>query len=64
LQQHAEHRWANYAFGVAKELIESGMPVTGFAADVEGDLPIGAGLSSSAAFEVSTGLFLLKLFPQ
>jgi galactokinase len=52
------------ALSVAKELIESGMPVTGFAADVEGDLPIGAGLSSSAAFEVSTALFLLKLFPQ
>jgi galactokinase len=58
-----ENRWANYALGVTSELIELGVPVTGFEAEVSGDLPVGSGLSSSAAFELSTALFLLKLFP-
>jgi galactokinase len=62
LHPQTENRWANYAFGVTQELIDLGVPIKGFSAEVEGDLPIGTGLSSSAAFEVSTALFLLKLF--
>jgi galactokinase len=54
--------WANYIVGVAAELRDLGVPVRGFEADVRGDLPIGAGLSSSAALELTTALFLLKLF--
>jgi galactokinase len=57
-----EDGWANYALGVVRELIDLGVPVTGFHAEVSGDIPIGAGLSSSAAFELATALFLLKLF--
>lgn len=56
-------RWANYILGVADELREVNVPVRGFTADVSGDLPTGAGLSSSAALELATALFLLKLFP-
>jgi galactokinase len=59
-----EPRWANYALGVIRELIDLGVPVTGVQAEVTGDVPIGAGLSSSAAFELATALFLLKLFPR
>jgi galactokinase len=55
-------RWVNYALGVVRELIDLGVPVTGFHAEVTGNVPIGAGLSSSAAFELATALFLLKLF--
>jgi galactokinase len=58
-----ESRWANYILGVADELRELNVPVAGFTAEVRGDLPIGAGLSSSAALELATALFLLKLFP-
>jgi galactokinase len=54
--------WANYILGVADELRSLHVPVCGFTADVSGDLPIGAGLSSSAAVELATALFLLKLF--
>jgi galactokinase len=56
------NRWANYALGVTRELIELRVLIAGFEAEVSGDLPVGAGLSSSAAFELATALFLLKLF--
>jgi galactokinase len=62
LRPLTEDRWVNYALGVVRELIDLGVPVTGFHAEVTGDVPIGAGLSSSAAFELATALFLLKLF--
>src|ERR671934_2007577 len=36
-----EERWANYALGVVRELIDLGVPVTGFHAEVTGDVPVG-----------------------
>ena len=57
------NRWANYILGVASELRQLGVPIEGFNAQVCGDLPIGSGLSSSAALELASALFLLKLFP-
>lgn len=53
--------WANYLLGVASELVALGIPLSGFDAKVTSDLPPGNGLSSSAALEVATALFLLKL---
>jgi galactokinase len=58
-----ENGWANYPLGVANELIALSVPIAGFTAEVSGDLPAGLGLSSSAALELATALFLLKLFP-
>ncbi|MBV9007798.1 MAG: galactokinase [Verrucomicrobia bacterium] len=63
LRPLTENRWANYALGVVHELRELGVPVAGFDAQVSSDVPIGSGLSSSAAFELASALFILKLFP-
>jgi galactokinase len=62
LQPQKKQRWANYALGVASELNSLGIPIGGFSANVDGDLPPGCGLSSSAAFEVASAFFLLKLY--
>ena len=64
MRPRSEDRWANYPLGVVRELIDLGVLLSGFRAEVTGDIPIGAGLSSSAAFELATALFLLKLFPR
>ncbi|HXA10545.1 MAG TPA: galactokinase family protein, partial [Chthoniobacterales bacterium] len=61
LRPQTEPRWANYVLGVVRELLDAGISVDGFSAAIEGDLPSGCGLSSSAALEVATALFLLKL---
>ena len=49
-----EPTWINYPQGVANALREAGCSITGFEGVVEGDVPAGAGLSSSAAFEVAS----------
>jgi galactokinase len=62
LQPQETLSWVNYPLGVVRELVEAGLPIEGFSAEIEGDLPAGCGLSSSAALEVATAFFLLKLF--
>ncbi len=57
-----EHEWANYPLGVLDVFGKEGLPVSGFRAEIESTLPLGAGLSSSAALEVSTAKLLEKLF--
>lgn len=51
-----ERGWANYGKGVLVRLSDAGFDSTGFDAAVASDIPIGAGLSSSAALEVALGL--------
>ena len=51
-----DKRWTNYVQGVASVLQNEGMSLIGFDGVVAGDVPIGAGLSSSAAFEVATAM--------
>jgi galactokinase len=50
--------WGRYPAAVAAELAELGRPSIGISGTVESDLPIGAGLSSSAALEVGIALAL------
>src|ERR1017187_3905609 len=46
--------WACYVLGVATELASAGMPLSGSDAVVDGNVPPGGGMSSSAALEVAT----------
>ncbi|MBT8200779.1 MAG: galactokinase [Acidimicrobiia bacterium] len=52
----AEKGWGNYAKGMVVRLEDAGLETTGFNAAIATDIPIGAGLSSSAALEVGIGL--------
>lgn len=51
--------WAKYLFGVCREIIKRGGKVPGFDTAFAGDVPLGAGMSSSAALE-STYAFALN----
>lgn len=53
--------WSDYPFGVAIKLQEAGHNICGANVLVHGEVPLGSGLSSSAALEVSTGLGLLDI---
>ncbi|MCZ7544056.1 MAG: galactokinase [Anaerolineae bacterium] len=54
ITKSAREPWSNYIRGVLWVLQGEGHPLTAFDAVVAGDVPLGAGLSSSAALEVAT----------
>ena len=54
--------WPNYIIGIVDQLKKSGYAITGFNAVIAGDVPLGAGLSSSAAVECATVFSLNELF--
>ena len=54
--------WPNYILGVADQLIKRGYAIKGFNLAIDGDVPIGSGLSSSAAVECATGFALNEVF--
>lgn len=57
------HNWANYAKGILKFLQEAGHVIdSGFDAYVHGNIPNGAGLSSSASLELLIGIMVEELF--
>jgi galactokinase len=47
--------WAKYIYGVCREMIKRGASIPGFDAVFAGDVPLGAGMSSSAALESCFG---------
>ena len=53
--------WANYVRGVVKYLLEAGHVLRGANLVISGNVPQGAGLSSSASLEVATGQFFKSL---
>jgi galactokinase len=55
--------WADYVKGVLEQLRKRGVHFNGFSAAVHGTIPMGAGMSSSAALEVATALTVRKLYP-
>lgn len=54
--------WTDYILGVADELVRRGYRIGGFNMVISGDVPVGAGLSSSAAIECAVGFALSELF--
>jgi galactokinase len=53
--------WLDYVEGTARELVKRGAHLRGADLVIASNVPVGAGLSSSAALEVSTGYALLSL---
>ena len=53
--------WLDYVEGVAQSLISRGLTLGGADLLISSDVPVGAGLSSSAALEISTGMALASL---
>lgn len=63
ITKNPDNDWAAYPFGVAWAIQQlSGEPGVGFDAFFDSDVPVGSGLSSSAAIECSIGLALNELW--
>ena len=57
----ASKHWSDYPLGVVSILTGEGHSIPGFSLSLWGDVPLGSGLSSSAALEVVTALAVLHL---
>lgn len=64
LPAQAGHHWSDYVVGVAKVLLQSGLRLSGANLLIDGNVPLNAGLSSSASLEVATGFALWELTGQ
>ena len=60
--QRTQKRWPNYLMGVIDQLKKAGYKFNGFNCVFGGDIPIGAGLSSSAALEAGLAFALNSIF--
>jgi galactokinase len=63
IEPSSDRPWANYLLGVVDELAKRGIRTGGFEVTVDSNIPLGAGLSSSAALEVATARFLQQIYP-
>lgn len=58
----SDKEWPNYVLGVVDQLNKRGHAISGFNLNLDGDVPVGAGLSSSAAVECAVAFALNELF--
>ena len=58
----SKQHWPNYVLGIVDQLQKKGFELKGFNAVIDGDVPVGAGLSSSAALECATAFALNEMF--
>lgn len=63
IRPQTEETWVNYVLGIFSELQKRGAHLDGAELKIASTIPIGAGLSSSAALEMATALALKKLYP-
>ncbi|MFO7612624.1 MAG: galactokinase [Clostridia bacterium] len=61
LEYYKAYKWGNYQLGVAAELIKEGFDIPGCEMLFEDKVPLGSGLSSSAAIEVASALAFCRL---
>ena len=61
LPEQKQDVWADYVLGVAHQLKRAGIPLTGANLLLHSEVPVGSGLSSSAALEVASALALQSL---
>jgi galactokinase len=61
LPREARHHWSDYVIGVSQKLKEKGVKLPGASLLIEGNVPEGAGLSSSASLEVAVCEALLEV---
>lgn len=61
-QDAPKENWARYIFGVCREIAKRGGKIKGFDTVVAGDVPLGAGMSSSAALESTYAFALNTIF--
>ncbi|ETI68608.1 galactokinase [Neobacillus vireti] len=63
LDYNKEDNWANYPKGMIRYILEAGYEIpSGFECAIYGNIPNGAGLSSSASIELVTGVLVAGLF--
>lgn len=62
IRYEEENGWGNYAAGMAKEIADAGYAIDGADIVVYGNIPNGAGLSSSASLELLIGEVLNRLY--
>lgn len=62
LRNTIQPKWANYPAGVVSELQARQLPVGGFDAVISSNVPLSAGMSSSAAFETAILFGLMQLY--
>ena len=61
-EQGPKASWARYIYGVCREMMARGVAVQGFDTAFAGDVPLGAGMSSSAALESCFAFAINELF--
>lgn len=61
-EEAPKESWAKYIFGVCREIIKRGGKIEGFDTAFAGDVPLGAGMSSSAALESTYAFALNEMF--
>ncbi len=62
LAPQAQDAWTNYILGVADQFLKRDIALTGFNLIVDGNVPLGSGLSSSASVECATAVALNQMY--
>lgn len=61
-EERVTHQWHDYLQGVTAVCLQSGLRLRGFEVHIESTVPVGSGLSSSAALEISVLKALNEIF--